>query len=107
MEGKHAVRELIVCRENYPRLIGFGEPIMYRKSWRYYRDSAIVWTSFFLLLLSAGYDTPLSGILDHGPAGLVPPEHGSQGFLQCTSSSPNQLDRGDNSAVPGGNIQIP
>ena len=28
---------------------------MYRKSWRYYRDSAIVWTSFFLLLLSAGY----------------------------------------------------
>ena len=28
---------------------------MHRKSWRYYRDSAIVWASFFLLLISAGY----------------------------------------------------
>jgi uncharacterized protein len=28
---------------------------MYRKSWRYYRDSAIVWISFFLLLVSAAY----------------------------------------------------
>jgi uncharacterized protein len=28
---------------------------MYRKSWRYYRDSLIFWMPFFLLLLSAGY----------------------------------------------------
>jgi uncharacterized protein len=28
---------------------------MHRKSWRYYRDSSIVWLSFFLLLFSAGY----------------------------------------------------
>lgn len=28
---------------------------MHRKNWRYYRDSTIVWASFFLLLLSAGY----------------------------------------------------
>jgi uncharacterized protein len=28
---------------------------MHRKSWRYYRDSAIVWIAFFLLLFSAGY----------------------------------------------------
>lgn len=28
---------------------------MHRKSWRYYRDSAIAWTPFFLLLLTAGY----------------------------------------------------
>jgi pimeloyl-ACP methyl ester carboxylesterase len=28
---------------------------MHRKSWRYYRDSTIVWASFFLLLFSAGY----------------------------------------------------
>ena len=28
---------------------------MYRKSWRYYRDSVIGWMPFFLLLLSAGY----------------------------------------------------
>jgi uncharacterized protein len=28
---------------------------MHRKSWRYYRDSAILWTSFFLLLFSVAY----------------------------------------------------
>ena len=28
---------------------------MYRKTWRYYRDAAIAWTPFFLLLLAAGY----------------------------------------------------
>ena len=28
---------------------------MHRKSWRYYRDVAIVWASFFLLLFSAAY----------------------------------------------------
>jgi uncharacterized protein len=28
---------------------------MHRKSWRYYRDSTLVWLTFFLLLLSAGY----------------------------------------------------
>ncbi len=28
---------------------------MYRKSWRYYRDSALVWILFFLLLAVAGY----------------------------------------------------
>ncbi len=28
---------------------------MYRKSWRYYRDSLLVWSLFFLLLLTAGY----------------------------------------------------
>lgn len=28
---------------------------MYRKSWRYYRDSVVAWASFFLLLLTAGY----------------------------------------------------
>ena len=33
----------------------WGEAIMHRKSWRYYRDSAIVWIVFFLLLFSAGY----------------------------------------------------
>lgn len=27
---------------------------MYRKSWRYYRDSILVWSLFFLLLLTAG-----------------------------------------------------
>ena len=28
---------------------------MHRKSWRYYRDTSIVWISFFLLLFSAAY----------------------------------------------------
>jgi uncharacterized protein len=28
---------------------------MHRKSWRYYRDSSLVWLSFVLLLFSAGY----------------------------------------------------
>lgn len=28
---------------------------MYRKSWRYYRDTVIVWMPFFLLILTAGY----------------------------------------------------
>jgi pimeloyl-ACP methyl ester carboxylesterase len=28
---------------------------MYRKSWRYYRDSILVWSLFFLLLVVAGY----------------------------------------------------
>ena len=28
---------------------------MYRKSWRYYRDSILVWSLFFLLLATAGY----------------------------------------------------
>ncbi len=28
---------------------------MHRKSWHYYRDSTIVWASFFLLMFSAGY----------------------------------------------------
>lgn len=28
---------------------------MYRKGWRYYRDSAIGWVPFFLLIFSAGY----------------------------------------------------
>lgn len=28
---------------------------MYRKSWRYYRDSILYWMPFFLLLLAAGY----------------------------------------------------
>ncbi len=28
---------------------------MYPKRWRYYRDSALVWLAFFLLLFSAGY----------------------------------------------------
>ena len=28
---------------------------MYRKSWRYYRDSSLLWLLFFLLILAAGY----------------------------------------------------
>jgi uncharacterized protein len=28
---------------------------MHRKSWRYYRDSTLIWITFFLLLLLAGY----------------------------------------------------
>lgn len=38
---------------------------MYRKSWRYYRDSILFWTPFFLLLLSAGY------ALSHPPYWIV------------------------------------
>ncbi len=79
---------------------------MYPKSWRYYRNSLIFWTLFFLLLASAGYALRHPGLLDRGFVPLVLPECDQASFHFCSSFQTLRMDGKDSTGVSGSDVQI-